>query len=61
MNDAQINEIFENAVKDPELFSTIDIDNLLESIENDKNDYLDGKTMTVINCEIYEKINTLPI
>lgn len=61
MNEAEINEIFENATKDPELFSTIDIDNLLESIENDKNDYLDGKTMTVINAEIYEQINTLPI
>ena len=30
-----INELFENALKDPNLFSNIDIDKLLETIEND--------------------------
>jgi len=61
MNEAEINEIFQNALKDPELFSTIDIENLLESIENEKNDYLDGKTMTDINNDIYEKIATFNV
>lgn len=59
MDSNQIQEIFENARKDPELFSTIDIEQLLESIESDKNDYLEGKTLNEINNDIYEKINTL--
>ena len=33
-----INQIFEDALSDPSLLSTLDIDNLLESIENTKND-----------------------
>jgi len=59
MSEININEIFENAMKDPELFSTLDIEKLLENIENEKNNYLDGKTMLSINNEIYEKINQL--
>jgi len=56
-----INELFEHAMRDPELFSTIDINKLLESIENDKSDYLEKKTMKKITDEIYGKINTLKI
>ena len=37
--ESDINEIFENAIKDPSLLSTLDINNLLNSLENDKNDY----------------------
>jgi len=56
-----INEIFENAMKDPTLFSTMDVNKLLESIENDKNDYLEKKSMKLITKEIYEKIEGLVI
>uniref|UniRef100_A0A6C0JF42 Uncharacterized protein n=1 Tax=viral metagenome TaxID=1070528 RepID=A0A6C0JF42_9ZZZZ len=56
-----INELFENAMKDPELFSTIDINKLLETIENDKSDYLEKKTMKKITDEIYQEINTLSV
>ena len=56
-----VNELFEQALKDPSLFSTLDIDSLLDSIENDKNDYLENKTMTDVTNEIYEKINGLTI
>jgi NDP-sugar pyrophosphorylase family protein len=56
-----INELFENAMRDPTLFSTIDIDKLLGSIENDKNDYLERKSMKIITNEIYEKIEELKI
>jgi hypothetical protein len=56
-----INELFENAMKDPSLFSTIDIEKLLESVENDKNDYLEHKSMQIITNEIYEKISQLGI
>jgi NDP-sugar pyrophosphorylase family protein len=56
-----INELFENAMKDPTLFSTIDIDKLLSSIENDKNDFLESKSMKTITNEIYEKMEELKI
>lgn len=61
--DASINvhEIFESAIKDPTLFSTIDIDTLLNSIENDKNDYLENKTMQTVTAEIFDKILGLGI
>ena len=52
-----INQIFEDAIKDPNLFSTIDIDNLLNSIETDKNDYLDTKTIQSVTDEIFEKVS----
>jgi hypothetical protein len=54
-----INEIYESALKDPALFSTIDIEQLLNSIENEKNDYLENKTMNDVTLDIFEKINEL--
>jgi hypothetical protein len=54
-----INKLFENAMKDPSLFSTMDIDKLLESIENDKNDYLQNKSMKKITKEIYRTIQKI--
>ena len=56
-----INEIFENAMKDPTLFSKIDIELLLESIEKDKNDYLENKTMQDVTRDIFNKIDELDI
>jgi hypothetical protein len=56
-----VNEIFESAIKDPSLFSTLDINNLLESIENEKNDYLENKTMQTVTDEIFDKIRELGI
>jgi hypothetical protein len=56
-----INELFENAMKDPTLFSTMDVEKLLESIENDKNDYLEKKSMKLITQEIYETIQKLQL
>ena len=56
-----INQIFEDALSDPSLLSTLDIDNLLESIENTKNDYLDNKTMSDITTEIHNKIDEIGI
>ena len=52
-----IYEIFENAIKDPELLSPLDIDKLLDSLENEKNEYLANKTIKSIVEEIYEVIN----
>jgi len=56
-----IHELFEKAMKDPSLFSTLDIEKLLSSIENDKNDYLENKSMKIITNEIYEKLKELNI
>jgi hypothetical protein len=56
-----VGEIYQNALKDPSLFSTIDIDKMLDSIENEKNDYLENKTMDSVTQEICEKISDLPI
>lgn len=56
-----IDKIFEEALKDPSLLSSLDIDNLLDSIETTKNDYLDNKTMDDITNDIYEKIEEIDI
>jgi hypothetical protein len=55
-----VRDIFETAKRDPELFSTLDIENILTSIENEKNDYLENKTMDDITNDIYSKIAELP-
>jgi hypothetical protein len=56
-----INKLFEDAMNDPSLLSTIDIDKLLESIETDKNDYLEKKSGKEIENEVYDIINELDI
>lgn len=56
-----INEIFENARRDPTLFSTMDIEKILDSIENEKNDYLENKTMEDITNDIFDSISELDI
>ena len=56
-----VREIFENAKNDPSLFSAIDIQALLQSIENKKNDYLDNKTMRDINSDVFSAIHDLGI
>jgi hypothetical protein len=60
-SELNINEIFENAMKDPTLFSKIDIELLLDSIEKDKNDYLENKTMQDVTEDIFNKIDELDI
>jgi len=52
-----INQLFEDALNDPSLLSTIDIDNLLSKIETDKHDYLENKTTASITEEIYEMVS----
>ena len=48
MADININEIFEQAIADPTLISTIDIDKLLDSVEENQNEYLENKSMEEI-------------
>ena len=54
-----IYEIFENAIKDPDLLSPLDIDKLLQSLENEKNEYLANKTIKTIVEEVYDVISIL--
>lgn len=56
-----VREIFDNALKDPSLFSTLDIEHLLDTIESTKNDYLDNKTMKTVNEDVYTKIEELKL
>lgn len=56
-----VNEIFENAMNDPTLFSTLDIENLLDSIQNVKNDYLENKTMKDVTKDVYDKVKELGV
>jgi len=59
MEKINVNEIFKNAMKDPLLFSTIDIENLLDSIEDTNNDYLENKTTESVTKEIFHVIREL--
>jgi hypothetical protein len=55
-----IEEIFKQAQEDPTLFSTIDIDQLLNALEKDSTDYLENKTLNSINKEVFDTIHLLP-
>jgi predicted house-cleaning noncanonical NTP pyrophosphatase (MazG superfamily) len=51
-----IQEIFENAKNDPSLFSSIDIDELLDKIENETTEYLENKTLSDISQIVFETL-----
>ena len=51
-----IQEIFEQAKKDPSLLANIDIDELLEGTEDVKNDYLQDRTLHEIQETIYDAL-----
>jgi len=51
-----IDQVYKDAINDPSLLSTIDIDELLDSLENETNDYLENKTLDGITEEITEEI-----
>lgn len=61
MADININEIFEQAIADPTLISTIDIDKLLDSVEENQNEYLENKSMEEIRQEINQYIDELNV
>ena len=54
-----VEEILQNALNDPSLFSKLDIDELLDNIENKKNDYLENKTMKSITNDVFAVINEI--
>lgn len=52
-----IQDIYDQAIIDPSLLSYIDIDKLLEDIESETTEYLEGKTVEII----YNRIKTVII
>jgi len=56
-----VRDIFEEAKRDPTLFSTMDIENILKAVEQEKNDYLHNKTMDNVTKDIFDCINVLPL
>jgi len=51
-----IEQVYKDAINDPSLLSTIDIDELLDSLENETNDYLENKTLDGMTEEIYNGV-----
>lgn len=54
-----IKEVIKKAKEDPELLNTLNVDELLESLESDKTDYLENKTLKSISEEVFEKLKEL--
>ena len=59
MNNKTINELFQNAKSDPDLVSAINIDDLMDAIENEKNAHLDDKTLSDIADDKYKQLKKL--
>jgi hypothetical protein len=55
--DMNIQQLFQDAQNDPSLLSSIDINDLLNSLENKNNDYLIDKTLNDIQNEIINVFN----
>lgn len=51
-----IEQVYRDAINDPSLLSGLDIDELLDTLENETNDYLENKTLDGITDEIYEGV-----
>ena len=54
-----IEQVYKYAINDPTLLSSLDIDDLLDTLENETNDYLENKTLDGITEEIYEGIRDI--
>jgi len=61
MNQQDLNKIYNDAKQDTSLFANIDIERLLEVAEDERNDYLENKSMKDIVDEVFDTINTLSI
>jgi hypothetical protein len=61
MNQEDIKKIYNDAKQDPSLFANVDIDRLLEIANDDRNDYLENKSMKDIVDEVFDTINSLSL
>ena len=57
MNSSDIDEIYNNAKKDPALFSKLDPEDLLRELAKDKHNYIENKTNKSIMNEIKQSID----
>ena len=57
--DIDIKEMYDNAMNDPSLFSTIDIDSLLAKIEKNDNNYLENKRLSDISKDVFDAMSEL--
>ena len=53
-----IQQIYENAKNDPSLFSSINIEELLDKIENETTEYLENQTLCTISKTIFNVLST---
>ena len=56
MSDINLRKIYEDALKDPELMGTLDIDTILDTLENAQNDYLENLTFEQIQKDVYDAL-----
>lgn len=49
-----INNVYDEAIKDPSLLASLDVEQLLNTLENENNDYLENKTLKGITNEIHD-------
>jgi hypothetical protein len=49
-----INNVYDEAIKDPSLLASLDVEQLLSTLENENNDYLENKTLKGITDEIHD-------
>jgi len=53
-----IQQIYENAKNDPSLFSSINIEDLLDKIENETTEYLENQSLSTISKTIFNVLST---
>lgn len=56
-----INQVYQDALADPSLLSTLNVDELLNTLETNKNDYLENKTLNGITDDVYNCIHDMRI
>ena len=54
-----INHIYNDALLDPSLLSSLDVDKLLDTLETNSNDYLENKTLNGITDEVYNCVRDI--
>lgn len=63
INAENINKIMKDALNDPSLLNTLDINKLLNTLENEKHDYLNNKTLETFineNNHLIQKLDISP-
>jgi len=56
LNNISMAELIANAKNDPTLLSTINIDDLLDSLEDENTDYLQNKSLKSISNEVFQAL-----